>query len=142
MYVDKLDGRIDASFFDRMSAEWRVGQSRLLRSIQDHESTSTAYEADAVRLLELQSLFTLTAEPLCYFRGSAYVFCRFTSWSRTQFEDKGHGDVLRAVFQTNRECPRPGDVSRTHPSADGSGASGRAKLRSAKASERTPSAAK
>jgi hypothetical protein len=55
MYGDKLDGRIDASFFDRMSAEWRVEQGRLLRSNQDHESTSTAYEADAVRLLELSS---------------------------------------------------------------------------------------
>jgi len=55
MYVDKLDGRIDVSFFDRMSAEWRSEQSRLLRSIQEHESASTAFEADGVRLLELSS---------------------------------------------------------------------------------------
>jgi len=55
MYVDKLDGRIDANFFDRMSAEWRAEQGRLLRSIQEHESASPIFEADGVRLLELSS---------------------------------------------------------------------------------------
>jgi hypothetical protein len=30
MYVDKLDGRIDAGFFDRMAAQWRDEQARCL----------------------------------------------------------------------------------------------------------------
>ena len=28
MYEDKLDGRVDAAFFDRKSAEWRSEQTR------------------------------------------------------------------------------------------------------------------
>jgi ABC-type amino acid transport substrate-binding protein len=53
--LNRHAGRIDASVFDRMSAEWRSEQGRLLRSIQEHESASTAFEADGVRLLELSS---------------------------------------------------------------------------------------
>ncbi|WP_292569638.1 hypothetical protein [Mesorhizobium sp.] len=34
MYLDKLDGRIDNAFYDRMSAQWRVEQTRLLREIE------------------------------------------------------------------------------------------------------------
>jgi site-specific DNA recombinase len=30
MYVDKLDGRVDGAFFDKMSAEWREEQNRCL----------------------------------------------------------------------------------------------------------------
>jgi site-specific DNA recombinase len=30
MYMDKLDGRIDAEFFDRKTAEWRTKQIRVL----------------------------------------------------------------------------------------------------------------
>jgi hypothetical protein len=36
MYMDKLDGRIDAEFFDRKTAEWRTGQIRVLRNIETH----------------------------------------------------------------------------------------------------------
>ena len=34
MYIDKLDGCIDAGFFDRMSAEWRAEQARCLEEIE------------------------------------------------------------------------------------------------------------
>jgi site-specific DNA recombinase len=30
MYMDKLDGRVDAEFFDRKTAEWRTKQIRVL----------------------------------------------------------------------------------------------------------------
>ena len=33
MYLDKLDGRVDSAFFDKMSAEWREEQNRCLREI-------------------------------------------------------------------------------------------------------------
>jgi site-specific DNA recombinase len=36
VYLDKLDGRIDNTFYDRMSAQWRVEQTRLLREIERH----------------------------------------------------------------------------------------------------------
>ena len=34
MYIDKLDGRIDNTFFDRKAGEWRAEQSRVLRDIE------------------------------------------------------------------------------------------------------------
>ena len=66
MYVDKLDGRIDAEFFDRMSAEWRAGQDQCLREIERHSAADQSYLEEGVRVLELaknaQRLFD-TQEP-------------------------------------------------------------------------------
>ena len=53
MYVDKLDGRIDAGFFDRMSAEWRAEQDRCLREIERHTGADQSYLEEGVRVLEL-----------------------------------------------------------------------------------------
>ncbi|TIP19068.1 MAG: hypothetical protein E5X90_16995 [Mesorhizobium sp.] len=53
MYLDKLDGRIDNTFYDRMSAQWRTEQTRLLREIERHGSTEESYMEDGIRLLEL-----------------------------------------------------------------------------------------
>ena len=53
MYLDKLDGRIDSAFYDRMSAQWRVEQTRLLREIERHGEAEESYMEDGVRLLEL-----------------------------------------------------------------------------------------
>ncbi len=53
MYVDKLDGKVDAAFFDRMSAEWRAEQDRCLREIERHQAADRSYLEEGVRLLEL-----------------------------------------------------------------------------------------
>ena len=53
MYVDKLDGRVDAAFFDRMSVEWRAEQNRCLREIERHQSADQSFLEDGVQLLEL-----------------------------------------------------------------------------------------
>ncbi len=53
MYVDKLDGKIDGAFFERMSAEWRVEQDRCLREIERHHLAEQSYLEEGVRLLEL-----------------------------------------------------------------------------------------
>jgi site-specific DNA recombinase len=53
MYVDKLDGRVDAGFFDRKAAEWRGEQDRLLRTIEEHRSASKTYFDEGARLLDL-----------------------------------------------------------------------------------------
>jgi hypothetical protein len=53
MYVDKLDGRIDAAFFDRMSAEWRAEQARCLHEIERHSAADQSYLEEGVRVLEL-----------------------------------------------------------------------------------------
>jgi hypothetical protein len=42
-YVDKLDGRIDAALFDRMSSEWRRDQERCLRDIELHQNADQSY---------------------------------------------------------------------------------------------------
>ena len=34
MYLDKLDGRVDSTFFDKMSAQWREEQNRCLRELR------------------------------------------------------------------------------------------------------------
>lgn len=53
MYLDKLDGRIDNAFYDRMSAQWRTEQTRLLREIERHGSAEESYMEVGIRLLEL-----------------------------------------------------------------------------------------
>ena len=53
MYVDKLDGKVDPAFFDRMSAEWRAKQDRCLREIERHQAADRSYLEEGVRLLEL-----------------------------------------------------------------------------------------
>ena len=53
MYVDKLDGRVDGAFFDKMSAEWREEQSRCLREIERHEAAEQSYMDEGVQILEL-----------------------------------------------------------------------------------------
>jgi site-specific DNA recombinase len=53
MYLEKLDGRIDNAFYDRMSAQWRAEQTRLLREIKRHSEAQESYMEDGLRLLEL-----------------------------------------------------------------------------------------
>lgn len=53
MYVDKLDGRITADFYDRRAAEWRTEQDRLLAQIHEHQTADQTYLDEGVRLLEL-----------------------------------------------------------------------------------------
>ncbi|MEO8371387.1 MAG: hypothetical protein ABI806_19530 [Candidatus Solibacter sp.] len=53
MYLDKLDGRIDAAFFDSKSAEWRGEQDRLLRDVATHKGANQTYIEEGVQLLQL-----------------------------------------------------------------------------------------
>ena len=53
MYLDKLDGRVDGAFFDKMSAEWREEQNRCLREIERHEAAEQSYMDEGVQILEL-----------------------------------------------------------------------------------------
>jgi hypothetical protein len=57
-FLDELDGRIDNAFYDRMSAQWRVEQSRLPREIERHSEAEESYMEesymeDGLRLLDL-----------------------------------------------------------------------------------------
>ena len=53
MYVDKLDGVVDAEFFQRKSTEWRSEQGRILRNIEEHQAANQNYLTEGVQLLEL-----------------------------------------------------------------------------------------
>ena len=53
MYVDKLDGRVDTIFFDKMSAEWREEQNRCLGAIERHQEAEQSYMDEGVQILEL-----------------------------------------------------------------------------------------
>jgi site-specific DNA recombinase len=53
MYVDKLDGRIDRSFYVQMSEQWRVEQEKLMQEITLHQAADQCYLDEGVRLLEL-----------------------------------------------------------------------------------------
>ena len=53
MYVDKLDGRVEATFFDKMSAEWRAEQDRCQREIDRHQEADRSYMDDGLQILEL-----------------------------------------------------------------------------------------
>ena len=53
MYLDKLDGRVDGAFFDKMLAERRAEQNRCLREIERHEAAEQSYMDVGVQILEL-----------------------------------------------------------------------------------------
>jgi hypothetical protein len=53
MYVDKLDGLVDAAFFGRMSNQWREEQYRCLREIERLQAADRSYMDEGVQLLEL-----------------------------------------------------------------------------------------
>ena len=53
MYVDKLDGLVDAAFYDRMSNQWREEQARCQREIERHQSADKSYLDEGVALLDL-----------------------------------------------------------------------------------------
>lgn len=52
-YIDKLDGRVDTTFFDRKALEWRGQQDRLLRLVEEHQKANQGYLAQGAQLLEL-----------------------------------------------------------------------------------------
>jgi DNA invertase Pin-like site-specific DNA recombinase len=44
MYLDKLDGRVDAEFFDRHAQEWRAKQRQITTEINDHRAASACWD--------------------------------------------------------------------------------------------------
>jgi site-specific DNA recombinase len=53
MYVDKLDGVVDAAFFEKMSNQWREEQSRCQREIDRHLEADNSYLTEGIALLDL-----------------------------------------------------------------------------------------
>ena len=53
MYVHKLDGLVDTTFFEKMSNQWREEQNRCQREIEQHQEANKSYMDEGVQLLEL-----------------------------------------------------------------------------------------
>lgn len=53
MYLDKLDGKIDAEFYDAKVREWNSQIQILLDQIEKHESADRSYLEEGVRVFEL-----------------------------------------------------------------------------------------
>lgn len=53
MYVDKLDGRIDNSFYVQMSEQWKLEQDKLAREIARHQTADRTYLDEGAGLIEL-----------------------------------------------------------------------------------------
>lgn len=53
MYLDKLDGRVDAAFFDAKSEEWREAQAEIHRQIEQHTNADRVYMDEGLMILEL-----------------------------------------------------------------------------------------
>jgi site-specific DNA recombinase len=63
MYIDKLDGRIDNAFFERVSEQWRAEQDRCTREITWHQAADQSYLKEGALLLDLANdAYTLFAE--------------------------------------------------------------------------------
>jgi len=53
MYEDKLDGRIDAAYFDAKSKMWRAEQEDTLRKISAYQKADEKYMEAGIQILEL-----------------------------------------------------------------------------------------
>jgi site-specific DNA recombinase len=53
MYVDKLDGRIDQSFYAQMSEKWRLEQDKLTQEIARHQTADRSFLNEGSGLIEL-----------------------------------------------------------------------------------------
>ena len=53
MYIDKLDGRVDDSFYRRMRLQWREEQERCERDIERHRTADDSYMDQGGQILAL-----------------------------------------------------------------------------------------
>lgn len=53
IYIDKLDGKVDTAFFEKMTSEWRIAQDRCLREIGWHQSADQSYLQEGVQILAI-----------------------------------------------------------------------------------------
>ena len=53
MHIDKLDGRIDHSFYVQISEPWRLEEDKLQREIAQHQAADRSDLDEGVQLIEL-----------------------------------------------------------------------------------------
>jgi hypothetical protein len=55
MYVDKLDGKISESFYERKAGEWRSEQDRIAEALHEHRRADQGYADAGINLLRVAS---------------------------------------------------------------------------------------
>jgi site-specific DNA recombinase len=53
MYMDKLDGRIAAEFFDGKAPDFRAEQCRVTHDLRAHRAANRSYIENSIKLLDL-----------------------------------------------------------------------------------------
>ena len=88
MYEDKLDGRIDPSFYDRKSTDWKREQDRILRQLDHHQTANRAYMDEGVKLLELaqRAVILYEKQPKEEKRRIINFVCKNSQWK--------HGEIV------------------------------------------------
>ena len=57
MYLDKLDGRVSASFFDEKAAQWREEQIKLQRRISDLKTAGSSFDQALCAIKQTSALY-------------------------------------------------------------------------------------
>jgi hypothetical protein len=97
-YLDKLDGRITAAFYDERASAWRQEQTALQRRINELRTTSQNY-ADAISAIETTSTLCkgFPAQPAAEQRRLLKIIVEKATWKDGELET-----TLRNPFQKLR----------------------------------------
>ena len=111
MYVDKLDGRIEVTFFDRKASEWRAEQHRIRQTIQ-----TQSYFDEGLRLLELarRAHMLFRQQPANEKRRLLGFVVSNCTWKQGELRATYHQpfDLLAIAAKGAREESPPGESSR------------------------------
>lgn len=53
VYIDKLDGRIDAEFYEQTTGQWQADLDKVVRDITRHDAADRCYLEEGAQLLDL-----------------------------------------------------------------------------------------
>src|SRR4051794_29961135 len=98
MYIDKLDGRISASFYDEKAATWRDEEAKLRRRVAELRAASQSFES-AIRAIEQTSTVckAFTTQPATEQRRLLTLLVDSATWKGGELDT-----TLRAPFQKLR----------------------------------------
>jgi hypothetical protein len=120
MYVDKLDGRINGTYYDRTAAKWRAEQDRIAEAIARHRNADRNYVDQGIWIWKTAGFAeeTFRKAPCAERRELAGVLVKQWRWGagRLDVTFKAPFDViLREVRKVRAaECSEPVDGTRTH----------------------------
>ncbi len=113
-YLDKLDGVIDSSYFEKKSSEWREEQRTHRRAIMQHENANQSYIEEGIMLLDLgRESADLFAEQTSEGQRRLLNFMvQNSQWSggRLSIEWKQPFDMLEEFAQAIKEEP-PSEIN-------------------------------